>query len=85
MEIINGDPKLYSMVLDTIRIVFQSSPFPSLCSIRVDLLMNYHEKDNTAVSISFKNKFRSRRNIIYILIGKYHISFHLFIQDNQYG
>ncbi|KAI9494828.1 cofactor of BRCA1-domain-containing protein [Zychaea mexicana] len=49
MEIINGDPKLYSMVLNTIHIVFQSSPFPSLCSIRVDLLMNYHEKDNAAV------------------------------------
>ncbi|KAI7851635.1 cofactor of BRCA1-domain-containing protein [Circinella umbellata] len=49
MEIINGDPKLYFMVLETIRIVFQSSPFPSLCSIRVDLLMNYHEKDNTDI------------------------------------
>ncbi|KAI8147809.1 cofactor of BRCA1-domain-containing protein [Fennellomyces sp. T-0311] len=45
MQIIDGDPKLYTMVLDTVRIVFQSSPFPSLCSIRVDLLMNYHERD----------------------------------------
>ncbi|KAI9263158.1 cofactor of BRCA1-domain-containing protein [Phascolomyces articulosus] len=49
MEIIDGDQKLYSMVLETIRIVFQSSPFPSLCSIRVDLLMNYHEKAKSAV------------------------------------
>ncbi|CDH53519.1 negative elongation factor b [Lichtheimia corymbifera JMRC:FSU:9682] len=45
MQIINGDPKLYNMFIKTLKIVFESTPYPSLCSIRVDILMNYHDND----------------------------------------
>ncbi|KAI9323386.1 cofactor of BRCA1-domain-containing protein [Dichotomocladium elegans] len=49
MEMINGDPKLYLMFLETVQIVFRSTPYPSLCSIRVDILMNYHDRDISEV------------------------------------
>lgn len=49
MQIINGDPKLYDMFIKTLKIVFESTPYPSLCSIRVDLLMNYHDNDFSEV------------------------------------
>ena len=49
MQIINGDPKLYDMFIKTLMIVFQSTPYPSLCSIRVDILMNYHDNDFSEV------------------------------------
>lgn len=49
MQIINGDPKLYDMFIKTLKIVFESTPYPSLCSIRVDILMNYHDNDFSEV------------------------------------
>ena len=53
MEIIGGDAALYGMFTDLIRIVFKATPYPSLCSLRVDLLMNFHDQDVTQVTTGF--------------------------------
>ncbi|KAI8979320.1 cofactor of BRCA1-domain-containing protein [Mycotypha africana] len=45
MKNINGDPEMYQMFVRLIRIVFRNTPYASLCSLRVDLLMNYHDQD----------------------------------------
>ncbi|KAI8344275.1 cofactor of BRCA1-domain-containing protein [Chlamydoabsidia padenii] len=45
MEIIGGDPTLYVMFMEMIRLVFIATPYPSLCSLRVDILMNFHDRD----------------------------------------
>ncbi|ORZ25245.1 cofactor of BRCA1-domain-containing protein [Absidia repens] len=45
MEIIGGDPTLYVMFMEMIRLVFEATPYPSLCSLRVDILMNFHDQD----------------------------------------
>ncbi|KAI9472246.1 MAG: cofactor of BRCA1-domain-containing protein [Benjaminiella poitrasii] len=43
MATINQDPQIYKMFIKMIRIVFEATPHPSLCSLRVDILMNFHE------------------------------------------
>ncbi|KAI7861575.1 cofactor of BRCA1-domain-containing protein [Spinellus fusiger] len=45
MDIIGGDPKLYTMFMTMLRLVFEATPYPSLSSLRVDLLMNVHDQD----------------------------------------
>ncbi|KAI7900306.1 cofactor of BRCA1-domain-containing protein [Cokeromyces recurvatus] len=45
MAIINQDPQIYEMFIKMIRIVFEATPHPSLCSLRVDILMNFHENN----------------------------------------
>ncbi|KAI9027163.1 cofactor of BRCA1-domain-containing protein [Phycomyces nitens] len=45
MDIIGGDPKLYTMFMAMLRLVFEATPYPSLSSLRVDLLMNIHDQD----------------------------------------
>ncbi|ORE04595.1 hypothetical protein BCV72DRAFT_12606 [Rhizopus microsporus var. microsporus] len=43
MEVIDGDPDIYRMFIKMIRIVFETTPYPTLCSLRIDILMNYHD------------------------------------------
>ncbi|KAG1456283.1 hypothetical protein G6F46_007688 [Rhizopus delemar] len=43
MEVIGGDPQIYLMFMQMVRIVFETTPYPSLCSLRIDVLMNYHD------------------------------------------
>ncbi|KAG2195363.1 hypothetical protein INT47_004471 [Mucor saturninus] len=43
MDTIGEDPQIYMMFTQMIRIVFESTPHPSLCSLRVDVLMNFHD------------------------------------------
>jgi hypothetical protein len=45
MDIIGQDPQIYKMFMHMIRIVFEATPYPSLCSLRVDVLMNFHDLD----------------------------------------
>lgn len=45
IEIIGGDPILYTMFMKMIRLVFEATPYPSLCSLRVDILMSFHDQD----------------------------------------
>ncbi|ORX55586.1 hypothetical protein DM01DRAFT_1334977, partial [Hesseltinella vesiculosa] len=49
IELIGNDPVLYNMFVNMIRLVFRATPYPSLCSLRVDLLMHFHEKDVSAI------------------------------------
>lgn len=50
MDTIGEDPQIYVMFTQMIRIVFESTPHPSLCSLRVDILMNFHDLDCEPVS-----------------------------------
>lgn len=50
MDTIGEDPQIYIMLMQMIRIVFESTPYPSLCSLRVDILMNFHDLDCLPVS-----------------------------------
>ncbi|GAA5806260.1 cofactor of BRCA1-domain-containing protein [Helicostylum pulchrum] len=45
MDTIGQDPQIYMMFMKMIRIVFEATPYPSLCSLRVDILMNFHDLD----------------------------------------
>jgi hypothetical protein len=45
MDTIGEDPQIYMMFMQMIRIVFEATPYPSLCSLRVDVLMNFHDLD----------------------------------------
>lgn len=45
MDTISQDPEIYRMFMQMIRIVFEATPYPSLCSLRVDVLMNFHDLD----------------------------------------
>lgn len=45
MDTISQDPEIYRMFIQMIRIVFEATPYPSLCSLRVDVLMNFHDLD----------------------------------------
>ncbi|KAK4511142.1 uncharacterized protein ATC70_012354 [Mucor velutinosus] len=45
MDTISQDPEIYKMFMQMIRIVFAATPYPSLCSLRVDVLMNFHDLD----------------------------------------
>ncbi|KAI8888564.1 hypothetical protein K501DRAFT_240060 [Backusella circina FSU 941] len=45
MDTIGKDPQLYTMFIQMVRIVFETTPYPSLSSLRVDVLMNFHDLD----------------------------------------
>lgn len=45
MDTISQDAEIYRMFIQMIRIVFEATPYPSLCSLRVDVLMNFHDLD----------------------------------------
>lgn len=49
MDTIGEDKQIYKMFMQMIRIVFEATPYPSLCSLRVDVLMNFHDLDCTEV------------------------------------
>jgi hypothetical protein len=53
MDTIGDDPQIYMMFMQMIRIVFEATPHPSLCSLRVDILMNFHDLDCEPVSFVF--------------------------------
>ena len=50
MDTIGEDKQIYKMFMNMIRIVFEATPHPSLCSLRVDVLMNFHDLDSADVS-----------------------------------
>ncbi|KAI8986002.1 cofactor of BRCA1-domain-containing protein [Pilobolus umbonatus] len=45
IEYIGNDPVIYSMFTRMLKIVFKATPHPSLCSLRVDVLLNFHTMD----------------------------------------
>jgi hypothetical protein len=45
MDMIGKDPQLYTMFIQMVRIVFETTPYPSLSSLRVDVLMKFHDLD----------------------------------------
>ncbi|KAI8365513.1 cofactor of BRCA1-domain-containing protein [Blakeslea trispora] len=45
MSTIGDDPQIYRMFIDMIRVVFEATPYSSLCSLRVDVLMNFHDME----------------------------------------
>lgn len=49
MDTIGEDKQIYKMFMQMIRIVFEATPYPSLCSLRVDVLMNFHDLDSVEV------------------------------------
>ncbi|CAO3681186.1 unnamed protein product [Rhizopus stolonifer] len=49
LETIDGDPQIYMMFMQMVRLVFETSPYPSLCSLRIDILMNYHDSDTDKI------------------------------------
>lgn len=53
MDTIGEDKQIYKMFMQMIRIVFEATPYPSLCSLRVDVLMNFHDLDYTEVRQDF--------------------------------
>lgn len=53
MEVIGGDPQIYLMFMQMVRIVFETTPYPSLCSLRIDVLMNYHDLGYEKVRMVF--------------------------------
>jgi hypothetical protein len=53
MEVIGGDPQIYLMFMQMVRIVFETTPYPSLCSLRIDVLMNYHDLGYEKVMMVF--------------------------------
>ncbi|OZJ04009.1 hypothetical protein BZG36_03623 [Bifiguratus adelaidae] len=45
LDRIGEDTTIYSMFLDFIRLVFDATPYPSVCTLRFDLLMALHERE----------------------------------------
>lgn len=60
MDTIGQDPQIYMMFMKMIRIVFEATPYPSLCSLRVDILMNFHDLDCEPVSVWDHHKIHPR-------------------------
>ncbi|CAO3614012.1 unnamed protein product [Mucor hiemalis] len=54
MDTIGEDKQIYKMFMQMIRIVFEATPYPSLCSLRVDVLMNFHDLDSVEILRSDK-------------------------------
>ncbi|RCI03227.1 hypothetical protein CU098_008761 [Rhizopus stolonifer] len=49
MSTIGKDPQIYRMFIDMIRVVFEATPYSSLCSLRVDVLMNFHDMESLQI------------------------------------
>ncbi|KAF7728910.1 Cofactor of BRCA1 [Apophysomyces ossiformis] len=45
LDMIGDDPKLYAMFVEMLRLVFESTPYASLSSLRVDAMMKFHDRD----------------------------------------
>lgn len=50
MRVINQDTQIYAMFTRMIRLVFETTPYSSLCSLRVDICMNLHNTPGQSVS-----------------------------------
>ncbi|KAG0172363.1 Cofactor of BRCA1 [Apophysomyces sp. BC1034] len=49
LDMIGDDPKLYTMFVEMLRLVFESTPYASLSSLRADVLMKFHDRDISEV------------------------------------